>query len=459
MYYECTVTADCEHPRRLLFLSYWMPPRNGIGSVRAAHLIKHLPRYGWSVTAMTAPLPHSHVESRAHQYIQTGYCDLKGLVKRAVGIGNRSTHEALGVNVPAYGSEHTLLQRLIRGLEAPLRYPDEHIGWLPFASVSLWRTLKEQRFDAVMSSAPPFTAHLAAALSHGRVPWIADLRDLWAENDSVDRSATRTLLDDRLERFCLSRTAALIASSALSAERFQRRYPGKQCFSISTGFDSEEWERIEFGTEPQCTLLYAGTLYWGKRDPTTLFAALRAVLDDRLAEESEIRADFYVSSEPWLIELISKFGLQNVVRIRGFIEREAVLRAERRADRLIVLSWDGPTAEGVVAGKLFEYFGSRRPILAIGGPAVSGVEDLLRETGAGVRVRSVEEAKAEIAKAIAEHRSGRQRIVSSEGVRAYTGDACAERFAGILDYAVAETLRRGRRESSAATATPANTAK
>lgn len=432
------MSRDSSGVRRLLFLSYWVQPRNAIGTVRSTHLITHLPKYGWDVTVVTPRLP----DVTGSDYVQTGYWDLKGLVKSAAGIGNRSTHEAFNVKVPAYGAKPTWMQRLIRAAAVPVNYPDEHAGWLPFACMTTRRLLRHENFDAILSSAPPFTTHVAAAASHRNIPWIADLRDLWAEDDSFDRSRFRRLIDDNLERRCLSQAAALTVSSTRSAQRFHNRYPGKPFYAISTGYDARDWERVPFGREPKCTLVYAGTLYWGKRDPTMLFAALRAIFDEGLASEDEICIDFYAPREQWLSELVEKYKICSAVRLHGFIERDAVLAAQRRANRLVVLSWDGPTAEGVVAGKLFEYFGARRPILAIGGPSESGVEDLLRETGAGVRTRSIEQTKGELLRALAEHRSGTLRTIPMQAVSVYSGENCARRFASVLDAVATPASRR-----------------
>lgn len=439
----------------LLFISYWVPPRKGIGSVRSAHLLGHLAKFGWDVTAVTAPFDNT-TRAESLRYVLTGYLDLKGSVKRALGVGNRSTHEALNVRVPAYGSSRNALQRAIFAAASLVMYPDEHIGWVPFLASTVRRITAKQKFDAILTSAPPVTTNLAAALAHRSIPWVADMRDLWAENDSIDRSPWRMHFDDKLERLCLSHAAAITASSELSGMRFARRYPDRPVFPISTGFNAQEWEHVPFGSERQCTLVYAGTLYWGKRDPSTLFAALRRIFDEGSARRDELRVDFYSAREPWLLELVARFDLGEVVRILGFSERETVLAAERRANRLVVLSWDGPTAEGVVAGKLFEYFGARRPVLAIGGPELSGVEDLLRETNAGVRTRTVEQTKAEVLKALIEHRNGLQRTVPQDAVRAYTGEACARRFAEVLDYVVREGLAA---RQSATVPMPAKTAK
>jgi hypothetical protein len=146
--------------------------------------------------------------------------------------------------------------------------------------------------------------------------------------------------------------------------------------------------------------------------------------------------DFYSPIEPWLTQLIHRYGLEQIVRVHGLQARQTVLRAERRANRLIVLSWDGPTAEGVVPGKLFEYFGARRPILAIGGPPVCEIERLLEITGAGVRCRTVPEIQGEILKALSEHRNSKAGAIPESAVQEYRGERCAAMFAQVLDSVV-----------------------
>lgn len=445
---------------RALFISYWVPPRKGIGSVRCAHLLKHLAEFGWDVTTLTAEFPDgSH--ATAVPSVETRYWSPKSAVKKLMGMGNRSAHEALNVHVPQHGAKKSVPQRLISAVGVPLTYPDEHAGWLPFATHAARNLIAHGGFDVVLTSGPPVTTNLIAALSRGRVPWVADMRDLWAENDSEDRGAFRMFLDDKLERLCLSKAAALVATSDLSAKRFERRYPRVPVFSISTGFDGDEWEHIPFAQEMQCTLFYAGTLYAGKRDPSTLFCALRSIFDEGTAQPADLRVDLYTPREPWLLDLVSRFGLERVVRVHGMVDRNTVLAAERRADRLIVLSWDGATAHGVVPGKLFEYFGARRRVFAIGGPSESSVGALLRETGAGIQVRTIDEIKREVLGALSEHHAGIVRVVPANAVSAYSGRDCARRFADVLNQTLcsAGTLDRRARASNATTAMPAKTAK
>ena len=430
-----------EGPRRLLFLAYWVPPRNAIGTLRSVNVLKHLPKFGWDITTVTAAVDCA--EGRAPKiapYVETGYVDVKGSIKRIAGIRNGDASANSLQSVPNCG-KRGVVGRMMAAASSLVSYPDDYVGWLPYAVRTTRALIARGGWDAMLTSAPPVTTNIAAALSHGRVPWIADLRDLWAEDDSSERTIMQTLFDERLERASLSRAAALTAASELSAARFQRRYPGTPCFPIYNGFDAEEWQNVPFGRESRCTFVYAGHLYSGKRDPSILFAALRSILNDGLAAPEELSVDFYTQRNPWLLQLIAFYRLDEIVRLHGFVDRGQVLAAERRADRLLNLSWDGPTAEGVVAGKLFEYFGARRPVLAIGGPQRFAVEDLLRDTGAGVRCRTVEETKVEVLAALAEHRSGGPREIAESAVNDYRGEACAKRFADVLDRALAARVR------------------
>ena len=423
--------------RRLLYLAYWVPPRNAIGTLRSVNVLKHLPKFGWDITTVTAAVdPEEGRGSMIAPYVETGYFDIKGSIKRLAGIRNGKPPAGLPARTPNGVNKHGALRRIATMLSSVVSYPDDYVGWLPYAVGTTRRLIARGGWDAMLTSAPPMTTNLIAALSHGSVPWIADLRDLWAENDSSERTMIQALFDNRLERASLSRATALTAASELSAARFQRRFPGTPCFPIYNGFDAEEWQNVPFDRESRCTFVYAGHLYSGKRDPTVLFAALRSILNDGLAAPEEVRVDFYTPHDSWVLQLIGAYRLEGIVEVQGFVDRAAVLAAERRANRLLVLSWDGPTAEGVVAGKLFEYFGARRPVLAIGGPQRFAVEDLLRETGAGVRCRTVEETRAAILAALNEHRSGGPREIAESAVNDYRGDACAKRFADVLDRAL-----------------------
>jgi hypothetical protein len=412
--------------RKLLFVSYYVPPRPGVATARTRMLLAKLPSLGWEVTPVTARL-----DGTATGVLETRYVDVRALVKRAIGLGNGSTHAALQTAPAAFGARIGLRQRAaLLGFQLTT-YPDAQIGWL-LGLGDLARLLHAGNFDAVISSAPPFTTNLMLRSVGPGIPWLADFRDLWTDSDAYS-SRLRRFFDALLERWSLRHATALTTLSEPMAQALRLRHPGKRVEVIANAFDAEEWQAVPFEMELRCTLLYAGSLYHGRRDPRPLFRAIRSLLDGGALREDDIAVDLYSPSEPWLDEAIATARLENVVRVRGNISRSEILAAQRRADRLLVLLWSGPGSEGVVTGKIFEYLGARRRILTTGGPARSAVDDILTASGAGVRCTEQPALEREILQAVEEHRARAVRVVGEEGVAPFEASAMARRFALILD--------------------------
>ena len=84
-------------------------------------------------------------------------------------------------------------------------------------------------------------------------------------------------------------------------------------------------------------------------------------------DREAIRIRFYGSIEPWLPALVQSFGLEDVVEVGRNVSREEALRRQRESQVLLMLCWSDLRETGQHTGKVFEYLGARRPILAIGG--------------------------------------------------------------------------------------------
>jgi glycosyltransferase involved in cell wall biosynthesis len=59
------------------------------------------------------------------------------------------------------------------------------------------------------------------------------------------------------------------------------------------------------------------------------------------------------------------------------------VRLQCGADILLMLQWDNPSEAGNLPGKLFEYLGARRPVLALGYD-VGEMARIIRERGVGL---------------------------------------------------------------------------
>jgi glycosyltransferase involved in cell wall biosynthesis len=226
----------------------------------------------------------------------------------------------------------------------------------------------------------------------------------------------------------------LIAVSDPWAERLKQRYPSHEISTVPNGFDPDDFSPRPSLTQ-KFTITYAGVLYRGQRDPTVLFATLRKLIQGGILRPDDIRVRFYVPPEPWLTPLIQRYQLEEVVQVNGLIRRSEVLQREMESQLLLLLSWTNPKDSGLHTGKLFEYLGARRPILAIGGNR-GAMTQVLDETKAGAHLCLEEEIGDFLTRAYREYKR--------EGAVMYRGDASAiSRYSHIeMSRSFADALDR-----------------
>ena len=82
---------------------------------------------------------------------------------------------------------------------------------------------------------------IAAALSkRHRIPWVAELRDLWVDNPYWVRPPWRYYFENLLERRVLGSAKGLVTVSNPLAETLRSKYQ-IPCEVITNGFDPEDY--------------------------------------------------------------------------------------------------------------------------------------------------------------------------------------------------------------------------
>jgi glycosyltransferase involved in cell wall biosynthesis len=427
--------------RRVLIVAYHFPPRPAIGSLRPMGLARHLPRYGWEPVVLTPRLPEG--PRPPVQIIETDYQDVLGQWKARFGLDpKRGVHQQFSLpqaKTPNRVLPHT---RLMKWLKPLLLFPDSSKGWTDFAMDAISQIKEHTAFDAILTTSPPITCNLIGVRAKQMlgVPWMADFRDLWSQDTSARNDGKNSIfhfLDRRLEARILDQADALVTVSAPWAERLQQRAPKTPVQWITNGYDPEDFDFLPVPLTRSFSITYTGLLYEGKRDPTPLLEVLSELIQSGTLIRSDVEVRFYSPPEPWLIEIVRKYGLEDVVKIKAMVKREEALRSQAESQLLLLLGWHDPNERGQHTGKLFEYLGSKRPIVAVSG--YRGVmSEVLEETRAGVHALSKEQLRGVLVNAYDEFRSaGRVAYhgLDSE-VNAYTQQEMARRFAHLLDAMV-----------------------
>jgi hypothetical protein len=257
-------------------------------------------------------------------------------------------------------------------------FPDRYRSWIkPAVRLgSSWQGRWQP--DIIYSSGPPHSGQVVAARLAARfgVPWIAELRDLWIGDPYFDRHPLIKPFHDRFAETTLSHARGFVVVTNEARERLGK-ITDKPILLSYNGYDPKDYEGLE-DVEPidphRLTIVHAGTIYPGRRDPTPLFKAIAALGEKR----KSIRCLFYSDTSGSVAAIARQIGIEDCVEIRDAVPRSEILRVEREADILLECRWIDPAGDGVIPGKLFEYIGARRPILSLGsltGEAAAIVRD------------------------------------------------------------------------------------
>ena len=246
--------------------------------------------------------------------------------------GGRSLHEQLGLPLTQKRDSQLMHTKVLFAMRYLLTFPDSTKGWIPFAMQGLEEIRKSTSVDAIVTTSPPVSAHLVGrkAKEMFGCPWIADLRDLWSQNLAQGNDLFR-MLERPVERRTLRDADALVSVSEPWADRLRECYPDKSVFSITNGFDADDFRPRVEPLASKFTITYTGRLYEGKRDPTPLFEAIQELIRDGVMDREDIRVRFYGSIEPWLPALVNTFGLEDVIEVAGTVSREEALRLQRES--------------------------------------------------------------------------------------------------------------------------------
>lgn len=423
---------------KILLISFYYPPRQSIASVRARGLAKYLPTYGFEPTVLTPHLPDREPDTLG--VLETPYPgDVTELLQRYLRpCGNTNTRAAIADTISTLERESWFAPSLMRALRGIIEYPDNQRLWRKHAYAAGAQCLQTQRYDAILSTSYPVTCHLIAAdlKRQYRVPWVADLRDLWTQFHLRYYGSLRRRIDRHLEQSTLNHADAIVTVSMPLAYKLGTLH-GREVYTVTNGFDPDE-QRIAKPLD-SFSITYTGNIYPNFQDPTPLFEAINTLLTRSVISRREIKVHFIGKKQSWLDHEIHAHNLTDVVVQCGALPRERVLEIQSVSQMLLLLDWNDESEKGVYTGKVFEYLAATRPIITIG-KAAGVLKDLMKNTGAGTYCRNAEEAAVILSEAIGQYRANG--CVTYRGkaqeINKYSHTEMARKFAEILARVIQE---------------------
>jgi len=423
--------------KKVLLIGFPFPLRRG-GSPRLLGLAKYLSEFDWQPIILTAPLDEK--PNGTYMIVETGYRNALEFwirlfrFKPDVDIRQQVKQR---FNVSA---KKSLLDRLLSLAGEIVNYPDSEKGWKPFAVETGNKIIEQESIEAIISSSAPVTGHIVAKelKSRHKIPWIADLRDLWSQNHNYSYSSLRKQADKRLELKTLVKSDALVTVSQPWADKLSTLHNNKTTYAITNGYDPETVNIPEENLTNNFTITYTGLVYLEKQNLTRFFSALNGLLANKIIDPINIEVRFYGTSTDWLEREIKQYRLSNIVSQYGIVSRDVALRRQRDSQLLLLLNWDDPQEKGNYPGKVFEYLAARRPILATGGSKGDVIDELMKETRAGIHATTPENIRKALEMMYMEFKS-LDKITwhgDTSKINKYSHREMARKFSEILDSLV-----------------------
>jgi glycosyltransferase involved in cell wall biosynthesis len=369
--------------RRALLIAYSFPPVGGAGVQRPAKWTKYLPHFGWDVTVLTPENPSTPLRDdsllaeippetrilRAKTW-EPDYRVKQQMASTADAIGRQSLSQRV----------RSLAKSVAKTAALAALQPDLQVLWVHNAIQAASTELRRVRHDAILVTAPPYSALLIGAALKKRfgLPLVFDFRDEWDLSNRYLEQAPRgwwsRCVQFRMQRSLLKRADAVIATTQSSAETYQAKLVevgnAAKSHCIYNGFDPEDFAFAD-GPLPErkrdetFRLVYAGTL-WNLTDIEPLVLAI-----ERLQQANSTllsRLEFVcvgrkTADQQRLLDRVRHTACR--AEFPEYCRHQEVAGWLHGAGALCLTLADVPGAERVVPAKLFEYLAARKPILAI----------------------------------------------------------------------------------------------
>lgn len=352
---------------KVLFLSYYWPPAGGPGVQRALKFCKYLAEFGIEPIVLTVDERQAHYpmldnslakEVEHVEVHRTGTWEPFGVA----GVKNNKNQLAF------FNAEKVSFKtKIMRFLRGNLFIPDPRKFWKKHALAKAAELINHHEIKAVITTGPPQSVHLIglALQQKHQLPWIADFRDPWTDiyfMKTLFRLPFMHAIDQHLERTVLE-SADLVTCIGESLKKNLASKSKKDLSQhikvITNGFDEADFPQVvEKNKEGKTIISYVGTLA-PKHRIDHFLEALEKV------ERKDIEFHVVGDVEPQTKNTIQEKLKKTPFHLFGRLPHAQAVKKTCESDLLLLSIFDD-TLEGSVPAKLFEYLGSKNPILCLG---------------------------------------------------------------------------------------------
>lgn len=349
---------------KVLVIAYYFPPMGLSGVQRTLKFVKYLKQYNWEPTVITT----EKVAYFAHDEYLQKEVDETGI--RVIRVGGSEPNSLLSkqgtIKLPS-----EFVRKTFNRISQTFLIPDNKLSWAKKALNKTIDLLSNEHYDCLFISAPPFSQFdvFSAIKKYQNIPIVLDYRDLWVDNQfSFYLTPLHKNMHRRKEYKALKSADKIIVTNRRIKEKLINDYKFisfDEVFILPHGYDPEDFARFEPMQKPNDKMLitYAG-LFYEYITPKYFLRAFKKLIVENPSIAENIRLSFVGLLGIENQKLIRELKLQAYISEFGYLNHLETIQKLMLSDVLWFMVGKGKSAETISSGKLFEYFGTRKPIIA-----------------------------------------------------------------------------------------------
>ena len=340
----------------------------GMGGVqRTAKFAKYLNQYGWQPYVLTVT---------PKLYLASDNCLLHEVENAGVKIFRTGMPESNGNSHKVVKFKKDSSRKFLSNLSQTFLIPDSKIFWKNKAIELAQKIIKENGIELIYATAPPYTDFLVACelKEITGLPLVLDYRDSWIDcPNNFYPTPLHKNMHRKMEKSVLEYADKIITINERIKELILMRYPfvkNENITVIPQGFDPEDFKspRAESpGTElhgnKKMRITYSGS-FLNYYTPKHFLDGLKLAFDTKPGLKDKIEACFVGTFPDEYREYIKQLGIENAVDIAGYVEHSVCAEYLVNSDVLWMMINKSERSDLHSTGKLYEYFGAGKPVLA-----------------------------------------------------------------------------------------------
>ena len=367
---------------KVLVVAYYFPPMGLSGVQRTLKFVKYMKNYNWEPTVITS----GNVAYFAHDKSLTK--ELNDTEVKVVRVSGSKEPNSILAKLGTMKPPSEFIRNIFDKLSQTFFIPDNKISWSKLAYKKIDEILTTEKYDALFITCPPFSAFdvISKIKKKHDIPLFADYRDLWYNSYfAFYPTLFHKLLHKKKEYNALKAADRIIVTNRKIKEKLLSTYPFltfEDVVIISHGYDKDDFDKIDAQPKPQnkMVLMYSG-IFMVYNTPKYFLKAFKQLTIERPDIASNIELHFVGFLRKENQKLIRKLNLQSFVKDHGYVNHDEAIAKLKSADVLWFMVGRRRNIDAILPGKVYEYIGAKKPILACvpDGAAKMAVE----ESGAG----------------------------------------------------------------------------